>query len=85
VPELGPLGSVRGASSNGRPYREDIASSSDGPRIGTLEWRLRVDGLLQKSTTRLASPALMSPRVWLTRTDAVTSADSPVVDCTYQR
>jgi hypothetical protein len=22
VPELGPLGSVRGASSNGRPYRE---------------------------------------------------------------
>jgi hypothetical protein len=24
VPELGPLGSVRGASSNGRPYREHI-------------------------------------------------------------
>jgi hypothetical protein len=27
VPELGPLGSMRGASSNGRPYRENHAES----------------------------------------------------------
>ena len=27
VPELGPLGSMRGASSNGRPYREHHAET----------------------------------------------------------
>jgi hypothetical protein len=29
VPELGPLGSMRGASSNGRPYREHKTQAID--------------------------------------------------------
>ena len=41
VPELGPLGSMRGASSNGRPYRERRFSlgrpSSPPCRLSSLE------------------------------------------------
>src|SRR5215207_7182243 len=41
VPELGPLGSVRGALSNGRPYRDLAVSSPDLCACGDLacKWR----------------------------------------------
>ena len=39
VPELGPLGSMRGASSNGRPYREHTPKR-DSQRPSTRLTRL---------------------------------------------
>jgi hypothetical protein len=36
VPELGPLGSMRGASSNGRPYREVRREDRQGVESASL-------------------------------------------------
>src|SRR5215218_10311999 len=55
VPELGPLGSVRGALSNGRPYRDPLAE-------GLLAGRYRSG---QAASRRTATPRFQ--RLWASR------------------